>query len=460
MSEKILATPASEDLSPKKENSYDDKTPSDEDDSVAVWINWAVVEDMEDLMDCPAGKLTENEFIRLGKAFDMTPHFPKPNQRQLRGWGKIISVYKSNSTLMVQPTTKRYPTKYDCKVRMMTMILEDILRRYHDPIEMTEPKKRNMSGEQDEQLPKKKPRRDSSVKSRLGKRSQDYSPPRTRSSTRPRRSARQAAKSRSRSRSRQDRPARISKKILFPTAAATKSSNNGEKPRQSRSSTAMSPLKGEKSKSSKSSSAKSPIRRKESKKPSPIRDPSLVIDNDVVFVDDEPTTSRGVPAEKTFKGNTDRAPSLLIEKEVSLTPEESAALKRAEKAEKKSKLAEGFRSLKKKLEKSLEREKVVFSHCMKKHIPIIVFSGEQEAMGLTEHVLQLFYEVRACLDLINNIKNFISHALFFIIFTLPLFQANFVSSYNEQPQAVDNSLVLYCSLYFNIHSRCDVYLIH
>ena len=191
----------------------------------------------------------------------------------------------------------------------------------------------------------------------------------------------------------------------------------------------------------------------------------MIIDNDVVFIEDEPTTSRGERAEKmknsSIKGNIKRAPSLLVEKEVSLTPEESAALKRAEKAERKSKLAESFRSLKNKLDKSLEREKVTPAYCMKKQIPILVFSGEQKAVGLTlDHGVQLFNEVRACLELITNIKNLICYILLFILFTLPFFQANLASSCSEQPQAVDFSSILLRSLYYINHKRCDVYVIH
>ena len=255
---------------------------------------------------------------------------------------------------------------------------------------------------------------------------------------------------------------------MFPSASKI-SPRRGEK---SRSSTAKTLPKDEKPRLEDSSLARSPIRGEKQKSrkavitipASPPKEDLLVIDNDVVFIHDEPTTSTGVTAKKMKsslpKGNNKRAPSLFIEKEVQLTKEEAAALKRAEKAEKKSKLAESFKLLKSKLEKSVEREKVTCLQYMKKQMFHFVFSGKQEEMGLTpECGMQLLNEVRAC-ELINT-KFFTSSIFLLNLLLSSVFQASYVNSLRKQSEAIDIFIfIFFVTANFVISNRCNVLLIH
>ena len=89
---------------------------------------------MEHLMNYPVGRLRDSEILTLAEAYDFpAPDLRKPNIVQFRNFNRVVTFNRSKNTCTVQPTDPMFPKEKFCRVRRLTVILEEVIKLYQPP---------------------------------------------------------------------------------------------------------------------------------------------------------------------------------------------------------------------------------------------------------------------------------------------------------------------------------------
>ena len=135
----------------------------DEADSV---IDREALEEFESSMQRQVGHLTNEELERVAWAMDFVVLTHRDDLIQFKRDRKTVTVYRSNSTVMMQPTDKKMGSIKRCTLKVFTVFLERVInltssgrRSYFEWEEPTTTSKRKRDVEPEKEKPAKKHKR-------------------------------------------------------------------------------------------------------------------------------------------------------------------------------------------------------------------------------------------------------------------------------------------------------------